>query len=329
MLSRVPDIPELAGSSAAISRIRENFEQLAADRGPLLLSGERGTGKEEIARALHRHVGGTLRTFVVADVSETPPTETEALLFGDVAAFSRANAGTVYIDEVGTLIPTLQSKLLRVLQEGEFYPPGADQPVKTGARVIAASTQDLRARSRAGLFNAGLLEALSKQAFVLPALRNRREDMPALIQHYLTLEANELSTISKSMSAQAADKLATLEWPGNLPQLESVCRRTTAFTDHRVIDVEDLPDELWQKPRKRDEEWSSLLAKWAGDALEQGETGLLSAVVPEVEKILIAAALEQTGGQKQEAARLLGWGRNTLTRKIKDLGIASQGTRAD
>ncbi|NNF51485.1 MAG: sigma 54-interacting transcriptional regulator [Gammaproteobacteria bacterium] len=329
MLSRVPDIPELAGNSQAVKRIRENFEQLAADRSALLLSGERGTGKEEIARALHRHVGGTLRTFVVADVSESPPAETEALLFGDVAAFSRATAGTVYIDEVGTLIPTLQSRLLRVLQEKEYYPPGVDRPVKTGARVVAASTQDLRARSKAGLFNAGLLEELSRQSFVLPALRSRREDLPVLIQHYLTLEASELSTMSKSMSAAAIEKLATLDWPGNLPQLESVCRRTTAFTDHRVIDVDDLPDELWHKPRKRDDEWSSLLAKWASAALEQGESGLLSAVVPQVEKILILAALEQTGGQKQEAARLLGWGRNTLTRKIKDLGVEAHRSRQD
>ena len=329
MLSRVPDIPELAGNSPAVARIRANFEQLAADRSPLLLSGERGTGKEEIARALHRHVGGTLRTFVVADVSETPPADIEALLFGELAAFSRANAGTVYIDEVGTLIPTLQSKLLRVLQEGKFYPPGVDKPVKTGARVVAASTQDLRARAKAGLFNSGLLEELSKQSFVLPALRNRREDLPALIKHYLMLEANELSTMSKSISAAAVEKLALLDWPGNLPQLESVCRRTTAFTDHRVIEVDDLPDELWHKPRKREEEWSNSLAKWASAALEQGESGLLSAVVPQVEKILILAALEQTGGQKQEAARLLGWGRNTLTRKIKDLGIDAERSRSD
>lgn len=321
MLTRAMDIAELTGGSAAIARIRASFEQLAAGRGPILLVGEAGTGKEEVARALHRHVGGTLQTFVVADISETPPAEIEALLFGEAAAFSRASAGTVYFDEVGILIPTLQAKLLRVLQAGEFYPPGKDQPVKTGARVIAASTQDLRARVDAGLFNAKLLGLLSQHSFTLPPLRHRKEDIPTLVQQYLTLEANELSIIPKSMSKEALEKLEGLSWPGNLPQLESVCRRTTAFTGGRQIGVADLPEDLWQKPRKRSDKWSDSLGAWARAALAQGDSGLLGVVIPKVEKILILAALEKTGGQRQEAARLLGWGRNTLTRKIKDLGV--------
>lgn len=322
-MSRAIDIPELCGSSHAIQKIRDSFEVLSAARSPVLLIGESGTGREEVARALHRHSGGTLRGFVVADVSDVPSADTEALLFGDGAAFKRANAGTVYFDEVGVLAPALQARLLRVLQDGEFCPLGEDTPVKTGARIMAATTQDLRARAQAGLFNTSLLKALASNELRLPPLRHRRDDLPELIRHYLQLEASELSIIAKTMSKEAIDKLAALDWPGNLPQLESVCRRTTAFTTGRRIDVEDLPDELGRKPKKRSDGWIDALDAWARTALDQGEVGLLNLIVPQIERTLIAAALEKSGGQRQEAARLLGWGRNTLTRKIKDLDIDS------
>ncbi len=321
MLSRAVNIPELLGSSPPVVRIRESFEQLAGGRTPILLVGEQGTGKEETARALHRHAGGTLRAFVVADVSETAPAEIEGLLFGESAAFMRANAGTVYFDEIGVLIPALQAKLLRVLQEGEFYPVGHNKPVKTGARIMAATTQDLKTRASAGLFNQRLLEALSANRMILPPLRHRRSDIPGLIKHYLALEAKELSIMAKSMTEAAVQKLVELDWPGNLPQLESVCRRTTAFTDGRLIDVDDLPDDLWSKPQKRSDGWSGALDKWARRALDEGQVGILDIAVPELERVMIRAALDKSGGQRQEAARLLGWGRNTLTRKIKDLEI--------
>ena len=324
MLTRAIDIPELGGTAPAITAIRSSFESLASSPAPVLLCGERGTGKEEIARALHRHKGGTLQSFVVVDTADTGADDLEATLFGGQAAFSRAKNGTVYFEEVGALTPALQTSLLSVLQSGEFYSHGASEPTPTHARVMAATTQDLEARSRSGLFKPELLAALEQHTLRLPPLRDRRADIPSLVSWYLMLEANELSIISKTMSREALEKLCSLAWPGNLPQLESVCRRVTAFASGREIGVADLPGNLAEKPGRETESWTGPLRAWAHDALAAGQSGLLTAVTAEVERVLIFEALDKAGGQRQEAARLLGWGRNTLTRKIRDLGITGR-----
>lgn len=321
MLTRAMDAPQLAGKSPAIKHIRDNFERLSASRAPLLLVGEPGTGKEETARALHRHAGGLLSGFVVASLSEAAPGELEEELFAPDGAFMRANEGTVYFDEIEYLTPALQARLLRLLHEGEFCPAGHNRPVKTGARVIAATSAGLGERAAAGLFNQRLADELGEHRIALPPLRERREDLPALVRSYLAQEAAELSIMAKNISPAALRRLARLDWPGNLPQLESVCRRATAFTAGRLIDIDDLPEDLWRTPHKPTENWSAALDEWARAALDEGATGLLDTVLPQVERTLICAALEKTGGQRQEAARLLGWGRNTLTRKIKDLEI--------
>lgn len=321
MLTRALEIPELGGNTPSLTAIRESFETLSRARAPVLIRGERGTGKEEVARALHRHNGGTLHTFVVADVAAVGVDELEGALFGDAAAFSRADKGTVYFDEIGGLPPALQAGLLRVIKSGEFRTPGRKTPVKTGARIMAGTTQDLGARTRAGLFLPALLAEVSKHSLRLPPLRERRDDIPGLVHHYLMLEANELSIVSKTVSDAALARLCALAWPGNLPQLESVCRRITAFATAREIDVADLPEDLSEQPDRASESWSGPLQAWAHDALATGKVGLLNTVTAEVERVLIGVALEKAGGQRQEAARLLGWGRNTLTRKIRDLEI--------
>ena len=321
MLTRAMDIPELRGRAPALLAIRESFETLSRARGPVLIRGERGTGKEEVARALHRHNGGTLQAFVVADVAALGAGEMESALFGSAAAFAQADKGTVYFDEIGSLPPALQASVLRVIKSGEFRTPGRKASVKTGARIMAGTTQDLAARARAGLFLPALLAEFSKYALRLPPLRERRADIPALVDYYLMLEANELSIVSKTVSDAALARLCSLAWPGNLPQLESVCRRITAFATAREIDVADLPEDLSEQPDRASESWSGPLQAWAHDALATGKVGLLNTVTAEVERVLIGVALEKAGGQRQEAARLLGWGRNTLTRKIRDLEI--------
>lgn len=321
MLTRATDIPELRGSTPTLAGIRDNFDSLAKSRAPVLICGERGTGKEEVARALHRHNGGTLRAFVVAEAGEPAAGGLEDRLFGDAAAFARASKGTVFFDEIGNLSPALQTAVLRVLQSGAFSASGRKTPIKTGARIMAATTQDLHARARAGLFSTALLARFSEHTLRLPPLRERRSDIPELVAYYLMLEANELSIVSKTVNAAALEKLCAMAWPGNLPQLESVCRRITAFATAREIDVADLPGELAGQPGRATEAWGGPLKAWAHDALATGQTGLLNTVTAEVERILIRVALDKTGGQRQEAARLLGWGRNTLTRKIRDLQL--------
>ncbi len=320
MLTRAMDIPALSGNAPSLLSIRSTFESLAQSRAPVLIRGERGTGKEEVARALHRHNGGTLRAFVVAaedNGGEAP----EARLFGERAAFARANKGTVYFDEISRLTPALQASVLRVIKRGEYLAPGGSRPVKTGARIMAGATQDLEALARDGLFLPALLAEFRQHSLQLPPLRERRADIPGLIEHYLKLEANELSMVAKTLSAAALEELCSLAWPGNLPQLEGVCRRITAFATGREIGVEDLPGNLAQQPGKTTDSWGGPLQAWAHDALAAGQVGLLNTVTAEVERILIRVALDKAGGQRQEAARLLGWGRNTLTRKIRDLEI--------
>lgn len=324
MLTRTVDAPHLAGSSAAIRRIRDDFERLAASADPVLLTGEPGAGKEETARALHRQAGGALRGFVIASASEHSPAELEQKLFAEDGALMRAHEGTVYFDEVEQLSPALQARLLRFLHEGEFCPIGHNRPITSGARIMAGSSENLADRAAAGLFNQRLLDALGELRLRLPALRERREDIPELVNGFLAREAAKLSTMAKRISDAAVARLSGLDWPGNIPQLESVCRRATAFTEGRIIEADDLPEDLWRTPHAQDESWSGALDQWARAALSDGATGLLETVIPRVERTLIYAALEKTGGQRQEAARLLGWGRNTLTRKIRDLEIDAQ-----
>jgi len=226
------------------------------------------------------------------------------------------------LDEIGDMPAELQTRLLRVLADGEFYPVGSHTSKKVDVRIIAATHQNLEERVRDGRFREDLFHRLNVIRIQIPALRERREDIPVLMQHFLQQAANELAVESKTLTSAAASLLATLDWPGNVRQLENLCRLLTVMAPGKEIHVADLPAEIIQdgdSGHGATADWQTLLRQWAQQQLASSEKPLLDEALPAFERVLIAAALQHSGGRRQQAAQLLGWGRNTLTRKLKEL----------
>jgi two-component system nitrogen regulation response regulator GlnG len=302
----------------------------------VLINGESGTGKELVARALHRHSPRADQPFVALNMAAIPRDLLESELFGHergaftgaqtqrVGRFEQADGGTLFLDEIGDMPAEMQTRLLRVLADGEFYRVGGHSAVKVDVRIIAATHQDLEQRVKEGRFREDLFHRLNVIRIHLPSLRKRREDIPLLMQHFLQSAAKELDTEPKGLLAETAAYLEQLEWPGNVRQMENLCRWLTVMASGQEIRIDDLPPELRQ-PQHVDsatgQGWEAALKTWAGRQLAAGEQGLLDEALPAFERIMIEAALARTGGRRQDAARLLGWGRNTLTRKIKELDM--------
>jgi two-component system nitrogen regulation response regulator GlnG len=301
----------------------------------VLITGESGTGKELVARALHRHSPRSTKPFIALNTSAFTADLLESELFGhEKGAFTGANelrrgrfeqadGGTLFLDEIGDMSPQLQTRLLRVLAEGEFYRVGGQLPVKVDARVIAATHQDLEKRVTEGLFREDLLHRLNVIRIEVPPLRQRLEDIPELLQHYLDVAATELAVAPKILTDEAAAGLAAFPWPGNVRQLVNACRRLTVLAAGREITRADIPGDLGGGADRAaaTSSWSQALAGWAQARLAAGGAPLLEDAMPEFERTLIREALKATQGGRQDAARLLGWGRNTLTRKLKELGM--------
>ena len=301
----------------------------------VLITGESGTGKELVARALHRHSPRADRPFIALNMAAIPRDLLESELFGHekgaftgaearrIGRFEQAHGGTLFLDEIGDMPPELQTRLLRVLAEGEFYRVGGHTPIRVDVRVIAATHQDLQRAVAEGRFREDLYHRLNVIRIHIPPLRERREDIPRLARHFLAMAARELDVEPKTLSAAVEAHLARLDWPGNVRQLENVCRWLTVMASGQEVQLDDLPPEL-RGPSARTRaaaDWEEGLRRWADVRLANGERGLLTHALPRFERILIETALKHTGGRRQDAARLLGWGRNTLTRKIKELGL--------
>jgi two-component system nitrogen regulation response regulator GlnG len=238
--------------------------------------------------------------------------------------FEQADGGTLFLDEIGDMPAELQTRLLRVLADGEFYRVGGHTPINVDVRIIAATHQNLEQRVKNGEFREDLFHRLNVIRIHIPALRERSEDIPRLAQYFLSRAAAELNVEMKVLQSDVLDYMQTLEWQGNVRQLQNTCHWLTVMASGREIHMADLPPELLQKPEEsgsQDEGWEGALQLWADRKLAQGEDGLLDSAAPVFERILLQAALKHTGGRKQEAAKLLGWGRNTLTRKLKELGL--------
>ncbi|MDE2089994.1 MAG: sigma 54-interacting transcriptional regulator, partial [Gammaproteobacteria bacterium] len=227
------------------------------------------------------------------------------------------------LDEIGDMPAELQTRLLRVLADGEFYRVGGHTPIKVDVRIIAATHQDLEERVKTGLFREDLFHRLNVIRVHLPSLHERREDIPLLMRHFLNGAARELNVEPKTLRPETEAYLCRLDWPGNVRQLENLCRWLTVMASGREIHVDDLPPELRQSvaPLSSGTVWEDGLRQWAEQRLSHGDHDLLAEAEPIFERVLIETALKRTGGHRQNAARLLGWGRNTLTRKIKELGM--------
>ena len=326
-------IPEMLGQAPAMQEVFRAIGRLSRSSMTVLITGESGTGKELVARALHGHSPRAAKAFIALNTSAFTADLLESELFGHEKGsftgadaqrrgrFEQADGGTLFLDEIGDMSPQLQTRLLRVLAEGEFYRVGGQIPVRVDVRVIAATHQDLEERVRQGLFREDLLHRLNVIRIEVPPLRQRREDIPELFVHYLSAAATELSAEPKTLTPEAASALSNFEWPGNVRQLVNACRRLTATAPGREIKVEDIPADLGGVPGAKtlQDEWTRQLTQWAEKRLAAGETPLLDDALPQFERTLIRAALRQAQGGRQEAARLLGWGRNTLTRKLKEL----------
>ena len=337
-----PDTPPILhegmlGESRAMQEVFRVIGRLSQSNINVLVTGESGTGKELVARALHEHSPRAKQAFIALNTAAIPKDLLESELFGHEKGaftgahslrrgrFEQADNGTLFLDEIGDMPAELQTRLLRVLSDGIFYRVGGHDPIQVDVRIIAATHQDLEKRVREGNFRDDLFHRLNVIRIKIPALRQRREDIPQLTQHFLKLAAQELNVEVKSIQADVTQHLSNLDWPGNVRQLENTCRWLTVMAAGHDILLDDLPTDLIESGDgsipMEDQNWPEALKRWAEQQLLQGEKQLLDIAMPEFEQTMIRTAIKHTGGRKQDAAKLLGWGRNTLTRKIKELGL--------
>jgi len=331
----VPAADGLLGDSPAMRRVFHAIGRLAGSDLGILITGESGTGKELVARALHRHSRRAAGSFVAINTAAIPRELLEAELFGHEKGaftgalqlrrgrFEQADGGTLFLDEIGDMPPELQAPLLRVLADGEFYRIGGMATVHTDARLIAATHRDLEERVRAGKFREDLLHRLNVARIHIPPLRERPEDIAGLASRFLRDAASKQGVEPRVLEADTLEHLQRLEWPGNVRQVENFCRWATVMVPTREVHVDDLPPELrpGAPPPDEEEGWERGLRAWAEQSLAAGGPRLLAQALPRVERVLFEAALRRSGGNRLQAARLLGCGRNTLSRKLKELRL--------
>ena len=328
---------EIIGEAPAMQEVFRAIGRLSNSNITVLINGESGTGKELVAQALHKHSPRKNNKFIALNMAAIPHDLIESELFGHEKGaftgaaqkregrFEQANGGTLVLDEIGDMPSEAQTRLLRVLADGEFYRVGGHTAVKVDVRIIAATHQDLETLVTENRFREDLYHRLNVIRVHLPRLADRREDIPELMQHFFHSAAKELEMEPKALSPEAEEFLYSLPWPGNVRQLENICRWLTVMAAGREVLLSDLPPELRAEHAGKDAvvvgDWQDMLRKWADKALNSGSKDILSTAIPDFEQTMIEAALEYTGGRKKDAAQLLGWGRNTLTRKLQEYNL--------
>ena len=362
----------IIGQSQAMQTVFRAIGRLAHSPITVLITGESGTGKELVAGALHEHSPRAQQPFIALNMAAIPHDLIESELFGHEKGaftgatttrqgrFEQADGGTLFLDEIGDMPYSTQTRLLRVLANGEFFRVGGQQPVKVDVRIIAATHQNLEELVKQGKFREDLFYRLNVIRLPLPPLRTRPEDIPALANYFMQRAAKQMNSTEKQLHSTALQVMQSFEWRGNIRQLENVCLWLTVMATGDIVMVEDLPPELLettlllQEPHPlqnlsviettqnqqhndgayspnqnqvsqndHNQSWQQALAAWAEQSLKTGETDILQTATPEFERVLLKAALNHSGGKKIAAANLLGWGRNTLTRKLQQLGITT------
>ncbi|WP_366935650.1 nitrogen regulation protein NR(I) [uncultured Microbulbifer sp.] len=326
---------EIIGEAPAMQEVFRAIGRLSHSNITVLINGESGTGKELVAQALHNHSPRRSQPFIALNMAAIPKDLMESELFGHekgaftgassqrAGRFEQANGGTLFLDEIGDMPAETQTRLLRVLADGEFYRVGGHTPVKVDVRIIAATHQDLERLVQEHKFREDLFHRLNVIRIHIPRLADRREDIPRLVRHFFNSAAKDLGVEPKILLPETEEYLSGLDWPGNVRQLENTCRWITVMASGREVHVDDLPPELNQQVASSEapQDWQKALRLWADQALANGRREILSEAVPAFERALIEIALKHTAGRKRDAAELLGWGRNTLTRKLKELGM--------
>ena len=328
--------PEFIGEAKAMQEVFRAIGRLAKSNINVLIRGQSGTGKELVASVLHKSSPRSGKPFVAINTAAIPAELLESELFGHekgaftgaverrVGRFEQANGGTLFLDEIGDMPAELQTRLLRVLSDRRFYRVGGRDLISVDVRVLAATNQDLEARVKDGRFREDLYHRLNVIRIDIPTLLQRTEDIPVLAARFLKSSAAELDVDEKVLSDESLAAMKEYSWPGNVRQLENVCRWITVMAPGSVVDVDDLPPEILApdeqvKPGVSD--WETALSELARQKLNLGEENILGDLTPRFEGLLLKAALQYTGGRRQDAARRLGWGRNTLTRKLKELRV--------
>ncbi|MDH7452105.1 nitrogen regulation protein NR(I) [Luteimonas composti] len=318
----------LVGDSPAMRQLFRAIGRLAQAPLSVLVTGETGTGKELVARALHRESPRARQPFVALNTAAIPAELLESELFGHEAGaftgatrrhigrFEQADGGTLFLDEIGDMPASLQTRLLRVLAEGEFFRVGGRELIRVDVRVIAATHQHLEALVEEGRFRADLLHRLDVVRLRLPPLRERRSDVPALAERFLHGAAERFGAAPKRFSQAATERLLAHDWPGNVRELENLCWRLAALAPADTITTSDLDGMLSSAREAGGGDWDAALRAWARDQLAAGASDLHAQARERFDRALLEAALEHTGGRRTEAATRLGLGRNTVTRKL-------------
>ena len=326
---------EIIGEAPAMQTVFRVIGRLSGSQMNVLISGESGTGKELVARAIYRNSLRSAKPFVAINTAAIPAELLESELFGHEKGaftgaleqrrgrFEQASGGTLFLDEIGDMPLELQTRLLRVLSDGTFFRVGGHQELTADVRVVAATNQDLGRRVAEGRFREDLFHRLNVIGITLPPLRERLEDIPALADVFLHKAATELEVEPKRLDSNALQVLCEATWPGNVRELENLCRRLTVLAPGATITSVDLPADVSTQSVATDssQNWQRLLEEAAAERFARGQKDILSELGPDFERVLLRAALGFTGGRKQEAARWIGWGRNTLTRKLKELDV--------
>jgi len=328
---------EMIGQAPAMQEVFRAIGRLSQSNINVLINGESGTGKELVAKALHQHSPRRDNAFIALNMAAIPKDLVESELFGHekgaftgasqqrVGRFEQATRGTLFLDEIGDMPADIQTRLLRVLADGEFYRVGGHTPIKVDVRVIAATHQNLEELVEQKLFRNDLFHRLNVIRMHLPRLADRSEDIPQLARHFLQVSSKDLGVDPKILSDETAKLFTALPWQGNVRQLENTCRWLTVMAAGNEIQPSDLPPELLNPQKSVSDQsstWEEQLRNWANIELSAGKNRILDSATPTFEKTMIEIALKHSHGRKRDAAILLGWGRNTLTRKMQELDMS-------